>query len=504
MVKKIKENKLYCGIVLVVFVLLFLNVWSGIDNDFFHIACSGKWIVEHKAIMYENEVFVLDGYKTIIQQWLYAVLLYGSYDLLGFTGVKLFTTMQFLILALVMYRLLQQLKVDKRTSVFVIAGSLFVMNYLNCRPQMISLILLCSQLIILEKYKNTGNAKVLYMLPLLTLAEINLHCTFWIFHFIFLLPYIVPLNKFFKGKLKIEDTTIAVKPLIIPMVLMAISLMINPYGIKAVTCLFYSSGISLLGISELQSVSVCSEQMLFLVMGIVLCVILYRIGKLTSTTLYFAFGTGILLVVAVRNTVFYSVAILYLMKEFLKNQNLNKFYNFLNFANKKQERIISAAIVISIGLLIGDKCLGLAESEDSDSATMPTKAVEYLVENEEDLSSVRMFTDFNSGSYFLWNGVGKIYFEPKTEPYIKEINGVKDIVTEYAFIMNYAIADDLDEFVKSYDFDYLYVTASFAALQVYLEGTPDYECVVTGSSYEGTIHFQDYDIAQYRLYKRVR
>jgi hypothetical protein len=301
---------------------------------------------------------------------------------------------------------------------------------------------------------------------------------------------------------------VAVKPLIIPMILMVVSLLINPYGIKAITCLFYSSTISLLEIDELQQINIFSEQMIYFMVGIILCVMLYVKNKLTSTTFYFTIGTGVLFTIAERNSIFYSVAILYSMKDLLKKLKLNRFYDFLNSTNKKEEKIVTGvtfASAILILLLLVNKCLNNENSNSSnDNFITPSKAVKYLEQNEEDLSKIRMFTEFNSGSFFLWNGIGKIYFEPKTEPYIEEINGVKDIVTEYAYLKKCATYEDIKKFLNEYDFDYLYVPAMFTSLQVYLESSDEYECVVVGSNYEGLTNYEDYDIAQYRLYKHIR
>jgi hypothetical protein len=510
MIKKLSDNKVYFFFVAILMICLISKLCYGsLDYDFYHIASSGEWIVENKAIMYENEFFVADGYKTITQQWLYSVLLYLSYAWQGFVGVKIFVAIQFAVLVLLMYKLLNLFKIDKRTIIFVITATVYVMGYINCRPQIISMILIYSELLVLEKYKQSGKKGLLYLLPLTTLAEINLHCTFWIFHFIFILPYLVPFNALIKkliGKdTKVQDNLIGIKPLIIPMLLMVASLFINPYGIDGIMCLFYSYGLSLLEIGEMQNVQILSVSFLFIVIGVLMLMLLYKKKRLTSSTLYVTVGTALLYVIATRNRLFYSVAVLYLIKDLLKDVNLDKFYNFFNKVKSgKTDVLINSVAVCFIVVFAGLTLKPSSTSSDNqDSVPRPCKAIEYLKSTGEDLSSIKMFTDFNSGSFLQWNGVGKIYLGAKTEPYFKKVNGVKDIISEYAFIQNYATQSDIKSFLEEYDFDYLYVPDTFASLQVYLEDSPDYECVVIGDTYSGTTYYQEYEIAMYRLYKKV-
>lgn len=498
---KTKNNKIFIFIMFIVATSFIYNIMTSFDNDFFHIASSGRWIVENKTIMHENVFFVLNGYKTVIQQWLYSILLYGSYAIGGFLGVKIFTLIQFVLLSVLIFKLLRDFNIDWRNSIFIITASMYVMNYINCRPQMISLMLIYIQFIILEKFKTSNNKKFLYFLPLLTLFEINLHCTFWIFHFIFLLPYIIPLKKYFKV-LKIHDSIIDFKLLIMPVLLMIASLFINPYGINGIMCLFYSSDISAIGIDELNYVNFISIEAFYLIIGIALLFFLYKKGSLTSTTFYITLGTGIFYMMAVRNSILFSVAIVYLLKDLFKSissETVEIFYQFLNCSNKKERKILFLFLVI-IGLLFLFCFKIQTKNNASDCNFTPIKAVKYIRENEKDISSVKTFTDFNAGAYFTWNNIGKIYFEPKTEPYIKEINGVKDIISEYVFLQKYACKSDIDNFLNEYDFDYLYVPYNFPALQTYLDLSKKYKCVVIGSEKKRF----GYPLAEYRLYKKIQ
>ena len=510
----IKANPLYLLLVSILLCFFTMEIWCNIDYDFYHMVLSGEWIVENKAIQYENTIFVEEGYKTIVQQWLYCIPLYLSYSALGIVGVQLFVTIQFLALAFMIYKLLVLFKIDKRTAVFVIAASMLVMGYVNCRPQMISLILFYAQLYVLEKHRQTGKTSILYLLPLFTLLEINLHCTFWVFHFVFILPYIVPCNKLFKAVFKrdvaaIEDTTVKIKPLIIPMLLMAASLFINPYGIDAITCLFFTSSLSLLSIVELQPIVFISEFSIYILGGFIIIAVLYNKKKLTSTTLYTALGTSLLTALVTRNVLFYSIAVVFLFKDLFKDVDMQRFYNYLH-SGKMMEKLSTAfshkacAAVYAVGLLValpcGSAAFAVKGATETDTCNTPLAAAEWLQENEPNLSSVRMFTETNAGSYFVFKGVGKVYLEPKSEPYVERVNGKKDIIKEFVFANQVGGSEAIHALIDEYDFDYLYVPFYLPVLQTALEANRNYECVFITETVTTLV---DKDIPIYRIYKRI-
>ena len=511
----IKDNPLYLFIVGILLFYFSTEIWLHLDNDFYHIWVSGKQTVENRGVLYENPTFILDGYKTINQQWLYSVILYLCHSALGLTGVQLFVSVQFAVLCFIVYKFLMLYKVDKRTAILIVAVSMFMMRYLNCRPQIISIILIYAQLYVLEKHRQTGKTAILYLLPLFTLAQINVHSTFWIFHFVFILPYIVPFNKIIKAIFKkntlIEDSTINIKPLIIPMLLMAASLFINPYGIDAVLCLFLASDLSYLDVGEMYPFALLSVYAVDVALGAVAAVFLYKKSKLTSTTLYTFIGTGLLYAMAVRNVIFFSIAVTFLLAELVKGADLDRFYSFIQCNGDEAEKrnvrrkmiallcceLLVCAFFFTTGILTTRKEVDAG----IDEVRTPVQAIDYLQANEENLADLKLFADVCSGSYFLYNGVGRVYMETKTEPSIGAINGKKDIINEFVFVQKYATQSDIEAILAEYDFDYLYIRYDLNALQLYLEMSEDYECVVTGDTQ--TLANGGYEVATYRLYKKV-
>ena len=508
--KSHKNSKIYISLVLIISVgfmcsCLFKSITSA--SDYYHIMNSGRYIVEHQEIPQYNFEFVEDGYGTIIQQWLYAVALYkiGS---LGIIWVGVFTAAQLIMLVALMIRLATKyFNISLKAGILIsLISAAFIQPYMNCRPEMLSIILLLVQCLCVEHYKTNHKAAILYILPVLTLIEINVHAMFWVLHFIYLLPHIVPLNKIFRNKLRISDNEAPLLPFALPCALMVGSLFINPYGEKAIFCLLYSRSLNVLPIEEMSAVTVLSVFFSYFLAEIILLGYLYHKRKLNSTTVYMVIGSGLLLMMMVRNIIFLSFGTLYELSCLYRDEKIQKAQTFISSIEEKNKKATAAlpfVVIAFCGLYtafsaaIGDTTF--LKDNTFDTLHTPKQAVEYLIANEPDLSKIRMYTEFNNGAYFLWNGVGKVYGTAKTEPFLKEINGVKDVIKEFAFITFNARKEDLDNFFNEYGFDYAIVSYDSPSIQVYMEMSPDYSCVLVS---DAQIFVNDNKVPLYHLYKR--
>ena len=92
----------------------------------------------------------------------------------------------------------------------------------------------------MELYAKTNNKKYLLILPIISLIQINIHGMFFFMLFIFMLPYIVNAFKFnFKNDIQKKYD---LKPIVLIMIIMLLTGLINPYGIKNILYVFTSYG----------------------------------------------------------------------------------------------------------------------------------------------------------------------------------------------------------------------------------------------------------------------
>lgn len=501
-VKKIRENGLFIVTIIFLFIVVSSNYLKVADNDFFHIAVSGRDILADWHNLYENHNFVLEGYKTMIQQWLYAIALWKSYELAGFTGVKIFTAVQLILLLYLAYRYFVLNHIGRSFSVFLAFLVPYTMDvYINCRPQMISVILFLWQFIIMEKYKQ-GNEKIKYLLPVITLLEVNLHMTFIIFHFIFMLPYFVPISRIpVLRKTGILDDSVPFKPFFLPVVLMGLTCFINPYGYKAYLILLWSGKIVGVNIAEMRMLRVISPHTINLMVLAGTGIWLMSKKRLQATDFYFFIGTFVMCAFASRNIIFVACCSIFLIRTaaaYLEEKHdISSLIAALpKLLGKKISSIATfLTCMVVIGVFFESMFIGTYIGKN-DNPLQPAKAVDYIKEND-DAQNVKLFTDLSSGSYFLFHGIGRVYMEPKTEPYLEQVNGQKDIISEYGRILSESgsSVEEIEDFLNEYNFDYLYILSMYdtGKLDMYLALSDEYECVLDIRNEECSI---------YKLYKK--
>ena len=131
-------------------------IFNVFEPDFFHLANTGRELCSDMSNLYYNDNFVIEGYPTLIQQWLYCILVYKIYELFGYMGITIFIYIQFFIMLYVFTMLAKEFGLTTKIAWFVSLLSIIPFDYLNVRPQMFSIILLCIELILLERYKKSN------------------------------------------------------------------------------------------------------------------------------------------------------------------------------------------------------------------------------------------------------------------------------------------------------------------------------------------------------------
>ena len=514
-----QQGPKYC-IVFCLCAILLANIIKTInchyfDNDFFHIANTGREILKN-GFFHTNVFFIEDGYEMVVQQWLYAVMLYKSYDIGGYFGVWLFTVIQIAFLGYLSYRNLRFRSVDKILAVVLSILSLYLVP-LNCRPEAISLILLLLQLICTEYYLKSRKEYVLYFLPLLTLIENNIHSSYVIFHFVFIIPYLFSVTRIYGIKnVGLKLNTVEKDHFIFPTILMLGTIPASPYGVKAVMVPFLSGNIGLIGITEMQPLTIKDDDAVVLLFIIAcICIATYRKKKLRESTLYFVLGLTFITLIAIKNEMFLYITFILTTADLFEAVNLTKLFEILRLDKKMSFMALMIAVIVISYILI-DGFVTVKEDgnggylvynticlKENDCEMTPVNAVRYILDNEEDPGSVSVMTAFNNGSYFLWNGIGKVYIDPKTEPYLKTLNGKCDVISEY-YALKFADSDFYEDFLKKYNFDYICISRNnMNALGVYLEQTDSYEKVVESSNINKKFEKElEYVFTDYQLYRK--
>ena len=453
------------------------------SSDVYHMLSAGD-AINHYGVLRDDIFFVDSGHSIVIQQWFHNLVVFKIYDSFGKTGIFCYVFTLSLVFIFLIVKILRQFGVDFRlafTSALLIC--LYCKEVLNVRPSLLTMVLLLIQIYLCEKYIRTGKLFYLLFLPILTLIEINCHSALWIIHFIFLLPYIVPIPESIKKYINIEDHHISIFKLALPILLMIASLFINPYGIDGIMILTNQSEISKLEIIELKSPAFSSKYAIVLLVMLLIAVFFYGKTKMHSSNVFMFIGTAIMMMKNLRSIQMFSIGIVLILCDLLLVIPIGKISGLL----KKSKNLI---VFLSYTLVIVYVCVSVAKfpfiqvlsDQPYDRVATPVLAVEYL--NENATADSRIYTDFNNGAYISWSGY-KIYFCSRTEGYCQAVNGGYDLVDEYLSVYFNTDVDSVESFeafLDKYCFDFFVVDSKNRMLP-YLMANEDYEAVLYGNGY---------------------
>ena len=386
-----------------------------------------------------------------------------------------------------------------------------------------------SEILIIEKYRKTNNCKILWILPLLMLIEINCHASYWIIHFIVLIPYLIRIPK--KLQKNINVTIInnniklsQIKAMILPLILMTTVMFLNPYKTEAILYIYnalVSKATELFPIKELNSWSINSVFGLIIIISIISFLYIILKGKIKSSSLWMFIGFTVLAITKMKWIAFYSIGLLFLLRDmFITYENKQRMFGRKNDTSYSiLSKILLIGLLISLIFYIGLTTYQMYQ-EDMFSITNDnymindnndvfnsdgdfTKMKNYLKKHED---NAYIYGTFQEGNYFEYLGY-ETNIDARPELYINtNINNYKNKsikskvktpplyeVYELYYYKKYNNYDDKNtilsakeysKLVDSIDTDY-FVVDSICFLQQYLETATDkYEYIAGGDNYK--------------------
>ena len=431
--KKIKFKYI---ILFLIPILFFIQYNLRIDNDFWFTIKEGEYVINNG---FPNVVpfTIYDNLNFIYQSYGAGVIFSFIYKLLGTYGILFFVIFILIIMTYFYYRLCMKVSNNNENIsilVTVITMSLLAINYITTRPQIFTYLNLIIVLYIMELYSNTNNRKYLYILPIISLIQSNIHCMFFFMLIIFMLSYIFNNSKEYE-----------IKPILVTMLFMILTGLINPYGINNLLYVFNSYGQNILEktIKELQPLSFSS---LFGKIHIFIILIIYILyfksrKKIPIRYLLLLFGTTYLAFDTLRGVSLFIIGsffeVAYLYKD-IPNIDISKYI----------PKIIK--VLITIILFIISLILIFIPRNYYPDAKEP---IDYLVNNYI-ISDIKLYTSFSDGSYAVYKGI-KCSMDPRAEVFLKKNNHKFDIYKEYNDLQSGII--DYNEYLKKYNFTHLLI-----------------------------------------------
>jgi hypothetical protein len=158
----------------------FYTKLSVIDNDIWWHLKVGDWILEHLAVPHTGILSRTAASRPwVAYSWLYEVLMSLAYRWFGIVGIGLYGTLLTLGVAYSVYWMLHRLSGRLWTALVLAAITCwsFLFNGMP-RPVFFSMMLFCITLTLLLEANRSGRVQLLYWLPLIFWAWVNLHIQF--------------------------------------------------------------------------------------------------------------------------------------------------------------------------------------------------------------------------------------------------------------------------------------------------------------------------------------
>ena len=485
-----------------IFYLLERLVCSVYDSDMYFLIATGREILEN-GIPHTNVWAIDSASGIIVQQWLYDVIL-AVVDKFSYAGFSLFILSEFCIFAVLWVCFFSIRKVPKHFSLFLlILLSMPAQDYLfSIRPQIITMILILASCIAIEKFAYTKKYRWLMLLPVLSCLEMQLHASMWVLHFAIVLAYMVPAFYFkFAGGHMVDDSVYRFwKPIVVACASMFVSLFVNPYGADGVFYLIKSFKAHTFGYVDVMEVAVTdflSPQGATIMFCIVLFVLAWKAGVLKSTTVNITVGFLLMMMMAIRNNTCCIFVFAFIMRDLAQFIMSKK--DRIDW--KKDLKLYIVPVLLFADLIFVTNFTTSCVSVFADSNGSETNLSVIADEIRKDYNAdMHIFTGFNCGAYFEYEGFKNVYIDARPEIYTAEFTGDKNILSDYSkycvygydvsFVQSSLMSgaqvrtgvpvtkEEMDAWFAEYDFDYLVTNPlSEPFLSAYLLSRDDYEMV---------------------------
>ena len=426
------------------------------NSDAFFLIDTGRYIVENGALPDTAYWLIKPDVPTIIQQWLCDVFNYAAYAAGGYTGIVILGIIFniFLLFSLFIYNreILKNNQVGFNAAVFC---WILLCGFATTRPYSVTISVSLLELTLLHRFfakeKHTKKETLIFfgLIALIFVFQANWQASNILYPILWILCY-VPVIK--AKRFKIDLYALAA------LLIGALFSVVSPLGIRGPMFLTYARG-SLERFHIIEVEPPHFPSLYTAMQAIVIALFVYAIvkKKLTSAQFFMTVGCFAMSCMFMRCcwTLVIPIGALLVNLKFTER------------SHKMMRWAYVAAGTLSVFLILK---YNIEKTDDREimMACLPAP------------DEVTLYTDFNTGSYFLVDGY-KIYYDARPELYDYRIAGDKAFLDEaYA-----AWAGELDyaEFIDSYGFDW-FAVAKNMPMDTYLEESDDYELVFVNQTDE--------------------
>ena len=480
----VNKMPVYCNALLLI--LMFSGCFfikKSLDTDFYFLYSFGEYIVNNGFPV--KDVLSMHGdMNIIVQQWLVDLLFYHAYELHGQQAVLAIVYVVYAAYVILLYKLCKHITGNFFLSVMVTLSSSCLMAsvFMVTRPQIFTYLIFILLLYALEQYVSTRKIRWLFLLPLLSWVQINIHASMWLMLFVLMMPYVIS-SVSIKLPFYTQEARCKLVDLLVAVVAMIAVALLNPYGYKALVYLFGSFGVENLNktIQEMAAVTI-SHTFGKLYMGILFLMgallVACRKRKMELRFLCLTLGTAVLGLTSYKATAYFFVVGLASYAHYFRDFDFT--LKGIDTSTRK-EKVQLAVQILVLALTIGGILMVYTGKQ--------TKTVEFGIVGLEPVADyldaqesedMVLYAGFNEGAYLEFRGY-KPYLDASAELFMEEKNGQFDYFSEYLYVVGGK--SYYKDFLNKYGFTHIVVPTGENYLYISIFHDPDYEIGYTDEVY---------------------
>ncbi len=444
-----------------------------LQNDTFYTIKIGEHIIENGGIDMMDPFSWHEGLEYTYPHWLYDVVIYLIYSIGGMQGIYISTCIFSILLGIAIFETNSKLTKNKCLSFVITLGAMYLLkDYIAARAQLVTFILFTIQLYFMEKLVDTSKKRYGIGLIIISILIANLHVAVWPFMFILYLPYIAEyiiaiveerIAKKYGKEIK-EGYKISVKKrngtkyLIIIMIICAFTGLLTPLGTTPYTYLIKTmQGNTTQNINEHLPMTLINCEAILCVLIMFVALLIFTDVKIRLTDLFMLGGLIFLMLYSKRQSTMFvimcSVILNRLVYAGLKKDEKDIDEKLINVSITLFGSTVITGLVLILSLyFIQPKLKADYIDKKSYPVEMSDFILQYFEENNIDKNNLRLYNEYNYGSYLLYRGI-PVFIDSRCDLYAPEYNGGRDIFMDFMKSSNLDVW--FEEIFEKYKINYV-------------------------------------------------
>ena len=408
----------------------------------------------------------------------------------GFTAIYVMTVVLAMILGVTLYIASNKICKNELIAFIVTLGVLYLLkSFIAARAQLVTYILFVLQILFIEQFLATKKKRYAIGLVIIPIIIANVHSAVWPFYFVLFLPYVAEYiialiadsNLYYRLNIAIKNSKLKklekkenqkekiekvqkqisdlkekeqesikkrekrrnnpykiiikknsnVKWLIVIMIICAFTGLLTPLGDTPYTYLIKTmQGNTMDSISEHLPLTLINNTNMIVVLIMFLALLICTDTKITLRDFFMLCGLVLLSFMSRRQ-----ISMFALVGGFIFQKMAG---SFIQKYDKDGCDAVSTAMTTIVGKILTILLIvlisfyfyrGKIKAKIIDESSYPVAACDYIIENL-DLSKIKLFNEYNYGSYLLYRGI-PVFIDSRADLYAPEFNGTKDENGEY-------------------------------------------------------------------------